>query len=280
MAAQQMGVVRMRSDTTIHDTMKSVAFGSTQTALGGLLTEQQLSSYRENGYLILGPLFSRQEIEVLRTRIAQRYVHKELSTFKSGHDDNPHLEDPFYFKYMTDPRALELATRVLGPDVALLSSHIMSKRLKVEGEPWHFDSRRMEVYVTPVEVMGLLVALEPFSARFGGLCVVPGTHNETVHIPQVGAEVPHDIPPDMIDPRRVVPLELDVGCAALLNPWVMHGSKHRDEAFIMRFMPTTVRCRGTWPQGMAPYLVSGEDRSGGKNVYAPLPAFERPEPTA
>jgi hypothetical protein len=243
-------------------------------ALGGRLTAQQVSSYRENGYLVLGPLFSHPEIEVLRARIAQRYAHKDFSSFKSGHDDNPHLEDSFYFKYLTDPRALESARSVLGPDVALLSSHIMSKTLRAEGEPWHFDSRRMEAYLAPVEVMGLLVALEPFSARFGGLCVVPGSHEETVHIQQVGDEVPHDIPPERIDPHRVVPLELDVGHAVLLNPWVMHGSKHRDEAFIMRFMPTTVRCRGTWPQGMSPYLVSGVDRSGGHNVYAPLPTAE------
>jgi Phytanoyl-CoA dioxygenase (PhyH) len=243
-------------------------------ALGGRLTAQQVSSYRENGYLILGPLFSRSEIDVLRARIAQRYAHKDFSSIKSGHDDNPHLEDPFYFKYLTDPRALEIARSVLGPDLALLSSHIMSKTLRVEGEPWHFDSRRMEAYLNPVEVMGLLVAVEPFSARFGGLCVVPGTHKETVLIEQVGDEVPHAIPPERIDPRRVVPLELDVGHAVLLNPWVMHGSKKRDEAFIMRFMPTTVRCQGTWPQGMHPYLVSGVDRSGGHNVYSPLPSRE------
>ena len=232
--------------------MNDASFEAMRMALGGQLTAQQVSSYREDGYLVLGPLFSRPEIEVLRARIAQRYAHKDFSSFKSGHDDNPHLEDPFYFKYLTDPRSLGIARSVLGPDVALLSSHIMSKTLRAEGEPWHFDSRRMEVYVTPVEVLGLLVALEPFSARYGGLCVVPGTHEETVHIQQVGQEVPHDIAPENIDPRRVVPLELEVGHAVLLNPWVMHGSRNRDEAFIMRFMPTTVRCRGTWPRACSP----------------------------
>lgn len=244
----------------------------------GRLSAQQLASYRDDGYLILDPLFSRQEIDALKARVARRYASKAAGSFgDSGHDDNPHLEDPSYFKYVMDARVLEVVTQVLGPDVALLSTHLMSRMVRAQGEPWHFDARKIEAHVAPAEVMGVLVALEPFTASFGGLSVVPGTHRDTPNLKSEDGKVPHLIPPGMFDPSQVVPLEMEVGQVVLLNPWVIHGSQNRDETFIMRFTPTSARCTQDFPKDQPLYRVHGRDLSGGHNVYAPIPEHRRLE---
>ena len=42
--------------------------------------------------------------------------------------DVPHFEHPYLFKYLADPRVLDVIERFIGPDILLWSSHFISKR--------------------------------------------------------------------------------------------------------------------------------------------------------
>ncbi|HZO90701.1 MAG TPA: phytanoyl-CoA dioxygenase family protein [Chthonomonadaceae bacterium] len=249
-------------------------------------TPEQVALYRENGYLKFGRIFTQAEIEALR-----QHVDEMIAALPEGKRpeemDVPHFTDPWLFRYLTDPRVLDVIEDFIGPDIVLWSSHFIAKP-KGDGKavPWHTDGAYWNRRLDPMEVITLWLAVDESTVENGCMRVLPGSHRamktaiEAYEPVDKSTNVFHArIPPELIDENKVVDLELAVGECHFHDAWTVHGSNpntstKRRCGYTMRYMPAHVKLhREGWNREHRIYLVRGKDRTGGKNDYSPIPNF-------
>jgi ectoine hydroxylase-related dioxygenase (phytanoyl-CoA dioxygenase family) len=82
-----------------------------------------------------------------------------------------------------------------------------------------------------------------------------------------------------IDSSKIVDLDLKVGECHFHDAFTIHGSnpntsQKRRCGYTMRYMPATVHCNDpSLKPSHRIYLLRGEDRTDGFNIYAPVPDF-------
>jgi chlorinating enzyme len=246
-------------------------------------TPQQVRFYREQGYLRFGRIFTRAELDALRS-----HVDEKISALPPGarpeEKDRPHFTDPRLFSYLPHPRALDVIEGFIGPDIVLWSSHFITKpRGDGKAVPWHTDGAYWRQRLKPMEVITLWLAVDPSTLENGCMRVVAGSHREEATRLEEYERVDRgenvfdaQIPVDRIDPSRVVNLELEPGECSFHDSWTVHGSspnvsEKRRCGYTMRYMPASVKhdADPNWPHRI--YLVRGQDRTGGHNDYASVP---------
>ena len=84
--------------------------------------------YRESGYVRLGNLFTKPEIDAMRAR-AEAMLDALPPGEKISEKDVLHLRDPWFFRFLQDPRVLDVVESFIGPDIALWSSHLLRIKL-------------------------------------------------------------------------------------------------------------------------------------------------------
>ena len=246
---------------------------------------EQVEFYRENGYLKFGRIFTSDEIDDLRIHVDE--MIDSLPDGKRPEEmDRPHFEDPWLFRYLTHPAVLDVIQDFIGPDIALWSSHFIAKpRGDGKAVPWHTDGAYWRERLRPMKVITLWLAVDPSTRENGCMRVESGSHRATaarldqyVAVDKTNHVFDAKIPDDMIDPARIVDLELRVGECHFHDAWTVHGSlpnhsSKRRCGYTMRYMPTTVKHYPDpkWPHHI--YLVRGRDLSEGHNHYEPVPAF-------
>ncbi len=247
------------------------------------VTDEQVSFYNENGYLKFGKIFTRAELDELRG-----YVDDMVATLPEGkrpeHMDVPHFEHPYLFKYLADPRVLDVIERFIGPDILLWSSHFVTKP-KTDGlpAPWHQDGVYWNGRLEPMHVITMWLAVDESSVQNGCMRVIAGSHRlrdrRYEHVDPKKNIFGAEVVAEDLDASRIVNLELAVGECHFHDAFTIHGSaanssQKRRCGFTMRYMPASVLCHD--PR-LAPahriYLLRGEDRSNGFNTYTPVPDF-------
>jgi ectoine hydroxylase-related dioxygenase (phytanoyl-CoA dioxygenase family) len=248
----------------------------------GRATAEQVAFYREHGYLKYGRLFNPEEMDALRA-----HVDAMIAALAEGRRpeelDAPHFTDPWFFRYLAHPRVLDLIEDFIGPDIVLWSSHLIAKpRGDGRAVPWHTDGEYWGVRLQPMEVITLWLAVDDSTVENGCMRVVDGSHREeasglgryegvdlSTHLFGSG------LPADQIDPSRLVDLELKAGECHFHDAWTVHGSNpnrssKRRCGYTMRYMPASV-VHEDYGHGWKIYLLRGQDRTGGRNVYEPVP---------
>ena len=246
------------------------------------VTDDRVTFYKESGYLKFGRIFTKTEIDELR-----EHVDEMIASLPEGKRpeqmDVPHFDDPFLFRYLAHPRVLDVIERFIGPDIALWSSHFISKRT-TDGlaVPWHQDGVYWGARLQPMEVITMWLAVDESAIENGCMRVIPGSHKlrdrryEEVADPKASLFGREIIAKDL-DSARAVDLELRVGECHFHDAFTAHGSnpntsQKRRCGYTMRYMPTSTRFNGvSWNRQHHIYLLRGEDRTDGFNTYTPLP---------
>jgi len=244
-------------------------------------TPNQVRFYREQGYVKLGRIFTREELDALRAHVDAMIAALPEGKRPEGMD-TPHFEDPWLFRYLTHPRVLDVVEAFLGPDLVLWSSHFIAKPAgDGRAVPWHTDGAYWGRRLQPMKVLTLWLAVDESRVENGCMRVLSGSHREVAaameqyeQVDQASHVFGFRLPPHLIDESRAVDLELAPGEAHLHDAWTIHGSNanrsgSRRCGYTMRYMPADVvhHPKG----GHRIYLVRGEDRTGGRNEYAPIP---------
>jgi chlorinating enzyme len=247
------------------------------------VTDEQVAFYNENGYLKFGRIFTKSELDELRD-----YVDGMIAALPEGKRpeqmDVPHFEHPYLFKYLTHPRVLDVIEWFIGPDIALWSSHFISKRTS-DGlaVPWHQDGVYWGDRLQPMHVITMWLAVDESTVENGCMRVISGSHKlrdrryENVDTKKnlFGREV---VAEDL-DLPKAVDLELKVGECHFHDAFTIHGSnpntsQKRRCGYTMRYMPANVRFNGvSWNRKHHIYLARGKDQTDGYNQYTPVPAF-------
>ena len=163
---------------------------------------------------------------------------------------------PAVFRLLTSPRLLDIAESLIGPEI--YSNPVQHARLKppvrhlpdtvtdsnIAATEWHQDASVVDTEADQTDMLTVWLAITDATVENGCLIAVAGSHKEnlTLHCPGTAASSTTYIPEALIDPDRVVPLEVKAGGAVLLHKMTEHASleNHSDGlrwSFDLRYQP-------------------------------------------
>ncbi len=161
-----------------------------------LITGQMVRKYRAEGYFTVEGLFTPDEVDGVRreiSKIVEDHPPKEDGlvqlepTVTKGNDTTASTElgvrklakmavrNDFFRNLAFHSGMLEIATRLLGPDVYLFQSMSLLKPPQIGGaKMWHQDNAYFRQ--TPSDVFGFWVACDDTTMENGCMHVIPGSH--------------------------------------------------------------------------------------------------------
>ena len=246
------------------------------------LNTDQMSEYRKEGFLIYGnPIFPQAKFDALTL-----HFEEELSALPSNVRpeamDVPHFTDLKLFDWLLSDEVLDLVEPVIGPEIALFSSHFICKP-KGNGKrvPWHEDSFYWRQMIAPMEVVTVWLAIDPSTRENGAMQVIPRSLDGNSEHESVDAEqnvLPWEVKRRPVDHSKAVTIELEPNHASLHDGRLLHGSPANTSnirrcGYTMRYMPTTVKLNEAALSSHNIYLARGRDLAG--NRYAdPMRSYE------
>jgi hypothetical protein len=246
-----------------------------------VLSEQEVESFRTNGYLLPGrPLLSEERLSRLEQIFNDHLSDKGDKL--SDELDTPHYRDERLLEFLLSDEVLDTVEPLIGPDIALWSSHFISKDpFTGRATPWHEDSAywngRFDRYDHIVTVW---LALGPSNRSNGCMRVIPGSHlaggfHDNYVPTDMTVQTFHAEIPD-VDESQAVYFELERGEFSLHDGRIVHGaapntSPLRRTGYTMRYFPASVKMMPVEQNaGWKIWLARGEDLAG--NDYANVPA--------
>ena len=222
----------------------------TATSQTGRLTAAQIEHFRREGYIIHPEaIFPQAKFDGLKSHFEQK-----LAGLADGQRpeamDVPHFTDPKLFEWVFSDEVLDLVEPIVGPDIALFSTHFICKpRGNGKRVPWHEDSYYWKGQLAPMEVATVWLAIDPSKKENGAMKVIPRTLHGFSEYDDVDFEknvFPTEIRKSMRDESKAVLIELDPNHASLHDARLMHGSDANTSnlrrcGYTMRFMSSGVK---------------------------------------
>ena len=119
-----------------------------------------------------------------------------------------------------------MAAQIVGPDVALFTSYVISKRpddgLAVD---WHQDAAFFPI--EPMDTFTLWLAVDDSDVENGCMRVIPGSHREeAVLLHSVDLDSGTTLPMSLenLDLSEATDVQLRAGEYSVHDPWILHGS--------------------------------------------------------
>ncbi|WP_274362037.1 phytanoyl-CoA dioxygenase family protein [Paenibacillus thermotolerans] len=239
-----------------------------------LLTNEDIAFYRENGYLLYHkPLFPKNMFEELQQIFEEQLAAKGSKL--SDELDTPHFRENRLLKFLLSDHVLDLVEPLIGPNIALWSSHFISKDpYKGRATPWHEDSaywkNRLGKYDNIVTVW---LAIDRSTKENGCMRVIPGTHHNgfSEYVPVDSSTNTFGSQITQADESKAVYFELEPGECSLHDGRIIHGaapnmSPYRRCGYTMRYFSTDTYVNPDKNKGHNIWLARGKDLAG--NRYA------------
>jgi hypothetical protein len=245
-----------------------------------MITDEDVAFFRANGYLLPHQqLLSPSRLDGLEAIFDEHLADKGSKL--SDELDTPHFRDPRLLDYLLSDEVLDVVEPLVGPDIALWTSHFISKDpFTGRATPWHEDSAywngRFDRYDSIVTVW---LALGPSNRSNGCMRVIPGSHLEggfhDNYVPtDMTVQTFHAEIPD-VDEDAAVYFELERGEFSLHDGRIVHGaspntSPLRRTGYTMRYFPASVKMMPVEQNvGWKIWLARGKDGAG--NTYENVP---------
>jgi hypothetical protein len=244
------------------------------------LNPAQVETYRSQGYLI----YDRPVLPADKFAALKDYFEKILASLPAGERpeamDVPHFIYPELMRWALDDAILDLVEPILGPDLALFSTHFICKP-KGNGRrvPWHEDSAYWKGQIEPMEVVTVWLALDPSLRENGCMMVIPETHrtgqkgfSDYLPVDATQNVFAKEIIQEQRDDSKRVYIELQPNQCSLHNARIQHGSEPNTSSlrrcgWTLRFTSTAAKYNEAGFNGAHQiYLARGIDRGG--NHYA------------
>jgi phytanoyl-CoA hydroxylase len=213
-----------------------------------VVSQEQMRSFVENGFLVVPDLVSGEEIEELRRDTVDlargKYPCASLQPLPgdlSGEEalanilciHQPHFVSPVMEKYVRHPLvcgALSQITAAHLPNwdgsVKCMQSMLFVKPPGFQGQAWHQD----EIYIPTRDrsLIGAWIAMDDATVENGCLWVMPGSHRMGYLYPQRAHDNPDefDFAPEShgFDEAGEVPVEVKSGTVVFFNGYLLHRS--------------------------------------------------------
>ncbi len=195
------------------------------------------SDYERDGFVIARGFFSKAEIAAALAeaeRVEKEFAHlKDTKNRRCRWQDNAFTGDcqfdafdpiidlsPVIAKLARDPRLLEFVGSLYGETACLFKDKLIFKHPGAKGYALHQDWIAWERF--PRSFNSLLVPLEPADEANGCTIVYPGYHRDGPLTPPDGTY--RELPADMVDESKAVPLVLEPGDIAIFGGFTPHRS--------------------------------------------------------
>ena len=246
-----------------------------------MLTPQQLTHYREQGFVIPDfrlPASTIQSIKDDFDRLLAR--HPEFR------QNCPALliYDTTFLNYARNSDILDMVAQILGEDFAIWNSSYFGKPAH-DGKrvPWHQDGRYWPI--RPLASCSVWIAIDDSNTENGCLRVIPGSHKSRKlfkheNNPSDDLVLSLELLGSEFDESKAVDIVLESGQISFHDVFLVHGSEpnasgNPRRGMTLRFFPTTSvyeRDIEAWEQPRSLFLMRGADQSKRNDfVVKPLP---------
>jgi ectoine hydroxylase-related dioxygenase (phytanoyl-CoA dioxygenase family) len=232
------------------------------------LSTAEIQRFHDEGYLGPFVLCSPAQMTEIRARIVTDVLPKAMAR----PDKQRHLDARIIYDLCTHPAVLDRIESLVGPDILLWQSRIVSKEPGAKLITWHTDDNYL--HIEPRLNFSAWIALDETTEHNGAVRLLPGTHKLTIpHVPTM-----EDVySPMQADPRYfdangpVVEMRLQPGQFFLFTDRTLHQSppnrtQQTRMGLAVRFTVPLVRV----DHDLGVLVVRGQDRLGfNKVVSAP-----------
>lgn len=212
-----------------------------------MFTDDDVARFERDGYLLPGQqLFDPDRLDSLEALFDEHLADKGDKL--SDELDTPHFRDPRLLDFLLSDEVLDVVEPIVGPDIALWTSHFISKDPLVgRGTPWHEDSAFWNGRLSSYErIVTVWLALGPSRRENGCMRVIPGTHSGgfSDYVAADSATQTFDQQIAEVDESRAVYFELERGQYSLHDGRIMHGAEPntsplRRTGYTMRYFPAS-----------------------------------------
>lgn len=250
---------------------------STCTAPSPTLSPAEVARFRRDGYLLPArPVLPADDFADLAACFERLLADWVARGGRPEHMDVPHFHHPELFRWLLHPAVLDLVEPLIGPDIALFSSHFVCKPAG-DGRrvPWHEDSAYWRGQWDPMEVVTVWLAIDPSDLGNSCMHVIPGSHGDGYsQYDQVQGEqavFASEIRAGSFDATAAVPCILAPNHCSLHHAKLIHGSAANASArrrcgYTMRYASAAHRFdhMANSEGRFQIYLARGQDRAGNR----------------
>jgi len=207
-----------------------------QTRILRTLSDHEVDQWNQNGYLIVGNVFSADETEALSDE-AWRLTHQRdlidkrnlRCRFQQTHDDvdclwetfDPVIDiSPLCNQFAHDSRLLDILHDLYGEPACLFKDKLIFKQPGTKGYELHQDWIGWPGF--PQSFLTVLILIDAACEQNGCTEVFPGYHHNGPLTPEDGEY--HRLPEDTVDESTVVKLALEAGDIAIFDGFTPHRS--------------------------------------------------------
>lgn len=226
-----------------------------------ILSTEEIGRFHQEGYLVPRHRLSPEalaELQALTAKIVadnpNRAGHPMVCPHVPG--NVPELKSsPGWLRFATDPTVVEMAARLLGPDLILWGTNLFYKEAhRGPSTPWHRDGTAP---VKPLVTLTAWIAVYDSRTDNGCLRVIPGSHRsqqvgqhgtpyfDLAKAAQAETLAIQSLDRAEYDEDAAVDVELEAGQMVLFDsPYLVHGARNNTGSrprggYALRFMPST-----------------------------------------
>jgi len=196
-----------------------------------LLTADELKSFKDNGYLILKNVLTKEGLDKIRAECMTAWAaEKEAfdpsktwlqnSLLVNIHHKSSKVKDYYFEGPMVD-----IASQLIGPNIKGATSQLTFKMCgNTKPFGWHQDNGYGEL--EPYNALTTLTALDDTDRGNGCLWLIPGSHkagqvrvNQTETQKKSNSEIIVET-----DESLAIPMEMKAGDALIFSCWMLHKS--------------------------------------------------------
>lgn len=260
-----------------------------------MISEQDVSFYNDNGYLVVQNVLSEDEVNELR-RVTEKFVedampltaHNEIYDLEDSHSaaeprvrriKTPHAHHETYAKMVAQPNILAILQKLWGPSIRFDVSKLNLKAAGY-GAPveWHQDWAFYPHTNDDLAAVGIM--MDDVDETNGPLMVIPGSHKGAILDHHADGFFCGAIDPDRgeVDFNEAVKLTGPAGSITIHHARTIHGSATNTSGKPRRLLLHQYRAADAWPlmgvhQPWKEYrdsLLTGEDTIEPRMALVPV----------
>lgn len=215
-----------------------------------MITGEQISCYREHGYLIIPGLLSAAEIAELKNETAaifkgeRGHIEGMLPVDADEPDSEvlkryvaihfPHKISKTIYHYLFHEGIVDILTRIVSPNLKCIQSMLFVKAPGKAGQSWHQD----EYYIPTRDcsLVGAWIAIDNATVENGCLWIIPGRPGFIMRRTQNDSSEYADV--DTVDvasySKDMIPVEVKSGSVVFFNGYTLHSSLRNKTADCFR----------------------------------------------
>ncbi|HEX4260886.1 MAG TPA: phytanoyl-CoA dioxygenase family protein [Acetobacteraceae bacterium] len=205
-----------------------------------MITDRDVASYRDNGWLVVDDVFNRTELDRARSIIEEKVqqargvsAHTDLYDLEPDHGPDvprvrriktPHRHIPYFMDLARSPNLIQILQQLLGTENVRLHGSKINMKSPRGGSPveWHQD---WAFYPhTNDDILAVGVMLEDCTVENGAMLMVPGSHRGPVHDHHADGCFSGAMNPAEVDLASAVPCVGRAGSVSFHHVRTVHGS--------------------------------------------------------